>query len=224
MDDDSPPRIAILGAGPIGLEAALYARYLGYPVEQFERNKLPAEHILDAGDLVLRRFGDHASPLGMAALAAQDSAWQPPEGSAEISAAEHHRRYLVPLAESDLLSDSLRLETEVQSIHRGKDDVWRINCKIPPEVQVQIDADIVLDVTGIAGATFVRNESVEEDPQDEMSFKNPTADFYVLGSKSSPGNQSFSFAEGLAQIRELFAILGERDDLDIYATMPPVAD
>ena len=30
-------RLAILGAGPIGLEAALYARSLGQPVTVFER-------------------------------------------------------------------------------------------------------------------------------------------------------------------------------------------
>ena len=35
--DDEQPRIAILGAGPIGLEAAIYARYLGYPTEVIER-------------------------------------------------------------------------------------------------------------------------------------------------------------------------------------------
>ncbi|MEC9117285.1 MAG: FAD-dependent oxidoreductase, partial [Planctomycetota bacterium] len=32
MAIDTPATIAILGAGPIGLEAALYARFLGYEV------------------------------------------------------------------------------------------------------------------------------------------------------------------------------------------------
>ena len=39
MAIDTPARIAILGAGPIGLEAALYARYLGYDVDLYERGK-----------------------------------------------------------------------------------------------------------------------------------------------------------------------------------------
>ena len=37
-------RIAVLGAGPVGLEAALYARKLGYPVTVYERGRL-AEHV-----------------------------------------------------------------------------------------------------------------------------------------------------------------------------------
>ena len=37
MAVDTPAKIAILGAGPIGLEAALYDRYLGYEVDVFER-------------------------------------------------------------------------------------------------------------------------------------------------------------------------------------------
>ena len=34
------PRIAILGAGPIGIEAALYARTLGYPVTLYEKGSV----------------------------------------------------------------------------------------------------------------------------------------------------------------------------------------
>ena len=34
------PRIAVLGAGPIGLEAALYARGLNLPVTVFERSRI----------------------------------------------------------------------------------------------------------------------------------------------------------------------------------------
>jgi len=34
------PRLAVLGAGPIGLEMALYARRLGYPVTVYERGRV----------------------------------------------------------------------------------------------------------------------------------------------------------------------------------------
>src|SRR3954462_6310140 len=38
------PRIAVLGAGPVGLEAALYARALSLPVAVYERGRV-AEHV-----------------------------------------------------------------------------------------------------------------------------------------------------------------------------------
>jgi len=46
MAIDTPARLVILGAGPIGLEAALYARFLGYDVEIFEQESL---HEIAAG-------------------------------------------------------------------------------------------------------------------------------------------------------------------------------
>ena len=37
---DTPATIAVLGAGPIGLEAALYGRFLGYAVNVYERGRV----------------------------------------------------------------------------------------------------------------------------------------------------------------------------------------
>ena len=47
---DTPASIAVLGAGPIGLEAALYARFLGYDVQittlfQYSTIAMLAEHL-----------------------------------------------------------------------------------------------------------------------------------------------------------------------------------
>jgi hypothetical protein len=44
-------------------------------------------------------------------------------------------------------------------------------------------------------------------------------DFYVLGAKSLGRDSRFLISDGLAQIRALFAILGDRAELDLYATM-----
>jgi hypothetical protein len=38
----------------------------------------------------------------------------------------------------------------------------------------------------------------------------------VLGSKSYGRNSNFLFATGLEQIRSLFALIGDRADLDLY--------
>jgi hypothetical protein len=54
---------------------------------------------------------------------------------------------------------------------------------------------------------------------------NPEPDFYILGAKSYGRNSSFLTSIGIQQVRELFTIIGDRADLDLYATaialMPP---
>ena len=70
-DDDYTPRIAILGAGPIGLEAAIYARYLGFDVAVFDRGTV-ANNVLQWGHVrMFSPFSMNSSSLGVAALKAQ---------------------------------------------------------------------------------------------------------------------------------------------------------
>jgi hypothetical protein len=54
------------------------------------------------------------------------------------------------------------------------------------------------------------------------SLRSPEANFYLLGSKSYGRNTQFLLSQGFQQIRDLFTILGEREDLDLYATMPAI--
>jgi hypothetical protein len=60
---------------------------------------------------------------------------------------------------------------------------------------------------GSPSASSIVDEPTETEPH-----------FYVLGAKSLGRDSQFVFAQGLDQIRDLFAILGGRDDLDLYAT------
>lgn len=219
--DDEQPRIAILGAGPVGLEAALYARYLGYPVEILERCEKPAAGVLTIGEEVIGCFAELASRLGVEALKAQNPDWRLPAASTKLSADEWHQAYITPLADSDLIADVLHLNAEVVAIERRdeQDDVsFQIRCRDPRGVEAVHAADIVIDATGRAGN---RAWFTAQDANEELSFHNPDADYYILGGKSCRDGQ-ITFASGLEQIRELFAILGERDDLDVYATMPPL--
>ena len=103
MAFDTPARIAILGAGPIGLEAALYARYLGYDVDIYERGYV-AEGVRHWGHARLfTPFQSLSSPLGLAAIAAQDPNWEPPAPDALLTGDEWVDRYVLPLAQTDLL-------------------------------------------------------------------------------------------------------------------------
>jgi thioredoxin reductase len=118
MAMETPARVAVLGAGPIGLETALYARYLGYDVDVYERGRV-AENVLRWGHArMFSPFGINRSPLGLAALKAQDGSWNPPADDGLLTGREFAEAYLLPLAQSDLLAEGLHEETEVVSIGR----------------------------------------------------------------------------------------------------------
>src|SRR5688500_11020647 len=101
MSKPDSRRIAILGAGPIGLEAALYARSLGFVVAVYERGRV-GEHLRRWGHVRLfSPFGMNSTPLGRATLRQVNL---PPEGDC-IAGTEHLTAYLEPLARCDLLKD-----------------------------------------------------------------------------------------------------------------------
>jgi thioredoxin reductase len=123
MSIDTPARLAILGAGPIGLEAALYARFLGYDVIVLEQGRV-CEHVLRWGQVpMFIPFGQLHSPLGLAAITAQDETYRPPASDAFLTGREWVEHYLGPLAATDLLSDHLHTDTRVLGV--GKEQVLR---------------------------------------------------------------------------------------------------
>ena len=120
MTVDTPATIAIFGAGPLALEAALYARFLGYSVLLYERGSV-AEHIRRCGHVCLfSPFGACHSSLGRNAILAQHDDFSFPADDALLTGDEWLERYLQPLAETDLLADHLRLQTEVLGVARSE--------------------------------------------------------------------------------------------------------
>src|SRR5882672_8901865 len=118
MSKKALPRLAVLGAGPIGLEAAMYARQLGYPVTVYERGR-PAEHVRRWGHVKLfSPFGMNATPLGKAAILAEQSKHTFPKDADCVTGKDHVAAYLEPLANSGLVRECLRLETNVLRIGR----------------------------------------------------------------------------------------------------------
>jgi thioredoxin reductase len=116
MPPSATPRIAILGAGPIGLEAALYARHLKLPFTIYEQGRV-GEHVWRWGHVKLfSPFGINATPLGRKAILSLDSEHAFPADDACISGREHVERYLTPIAE--LLSDDIKTETRVINVAR----------------------------------------------------------------------------------------------------------
>lgn len=164
MAIDTPARIAVLGAGPIGLEAALYARYLGYDVAIYERGRV-AEHLLRFGHVRLfTPWRMNVSPLGLAALAAQEPGWHGPPDDQLLTARELAEAYCIPLANSDLLCDSLRLGVEVVGVGRqGQLKGERVGTDERADTEFVLlvldaagrerheTADVVIDATGTYG-------------------------------------------------------------------------
>lgn len=178
MAVDTPATIAVIGAGPIGLEAALYARFLGYDVQVYERGRV-AEQLLRWGDA---RFETPwkliASPLGLGALRTQDPNWQSPADDDLLTAAELAAVYYQPLADSDLLVDRIHTETEVVGVERPplaegeiieEDDVLGFKLKLrDASGEREVEADVVIDASGLLIEESARGH---DDGQFSFSFK-----------------------------------------------------
>ncbi|MBL8890493.1 MAG: hypothetical protein JNL67_10995 [Planctomycetaceae bacterium] len=113
-----PATIAVIGGGPIGLEATLYGRFLGYEVTLFEQGEV-AENVRQWQHTPMwTPFQLLHSRLGRLAIETQNPAQRFPEPLQEISAREWLESYVLPLAGTDLITKSLRTRHRVLSVGR----------------------------------------------------------------------------------------------------------
>jgi thioredoxin reductase len=158
------PRIAVLGAGPIGLEAALYARKLDLGVTVYERGRI-GENLQRWGHVRLfSPFGMNSTPLGRAAIRSDRPRHEFPADGDCTTGREHVRAYLEPLASSDSLKGCIVGETTVLGIgrrgvfktetpgdaRRGRHP-FRLLVKDSKGRERGEEADVVLDCTGTYG-------------------------------------------------------------------------
>lgn len=154
------PHIAILGAGPIGLEAALYATSLGFPVSVYERGTI-ADNIQKWNHVrFFSPFGMNASSLGISILR-REMRQELPHSDDLLTGQEFIDAYLRPL--SNLLRDNINSQTNVVSL--GKDGLLKheglgtsLRQEVPFRLLTQTAnveccsfADVVLDCTGTYG-------------------------------------------------------------------------
>lgn len=111
------PRIAIIGAGPIGLEAALLARQLGHEVQVFEKGRV-AENVFDWGHVQLfSPFGMNSSEWGRGAIAKALGPDALPHDDV-LTGREFAERYLIPLSRLPELAGCIHENCQVRSISR----------------------------------------------------------------------------------------------------------
>lgn len=151
-------RLAVIGAGPIGLEAALYGMALGASVQVYERGAV-ARNVSRWGHIELfSPFGLNHTQLGRRVLEAEGRSL--PDDDRYQTGAEWRETYLIPLAESAALAAAINSGCRVTTVGRGEllkgdhigdglrsDHPFRL--LIESEAgERYVDADVVLDCSG----------------------------------------------------------------------------
>lgn len=159
-------RLTVLGAGPVGLEAAARGILEGWRVTVLEA-VAPARHLADWGHVRLfTPFGMNAGPSGLALLRGSDfSSAGPslPRDDALLTGRELRDAYLLPLAERIAVEARLELGARVLSVGRGRllkheavgaeirgADPFRTLYE-RDGAEGELEADAVLDCTGTYG-------------------------------------------------------------------------
>jgi len=155
-------RIAIIGGGPIGLEAALYGRLAGFAVDLYEKGPLAA-NVRDWGHVRLfSPFRMNASNWGQRAIAEQLPNVHLPEDEHFLTGCEYADRYLLPLSRLPMLSECLHEQTTVIGISRMNswkadlignpargNDPFRLLLRDRSGMERDVSADYVLDCSGV---------------------------------------------------------------------------
>jgi len=158
------PRIVIIGAGPIGLEAALYAKTLGHDVTVFDKGSVAA-NIQSWGHIRLfSPWKYNRSSLGVKRLREEGLGNTDLPDETCPTGEELVDNYLAPLASLPELSDLVREHHEVlacgrahflkkdmgQGINRAQDPFQLLIREKDSQERIET-ADIVIDATGVYG-------------------------------------------------------------------------
>ncbi len=157
--DRSPPlRMAILGAGPIGLEAAIYGRSLGHDVVVFEKAEVASAVHSWHHVRLFSPWSMNQTPLGKRRLA--QAGYPATDPDVCPTGAEFVSQYLLPLSRDPLLDGRLRLSSRVVAVGRNgllKGDLIGQAGRVRHPFRMLIEgrtgehvehADVVLDCTG----------------------------------------------------------------------------
>ena len=111
------------------------------------------------------------------------------------------------------LGDRETFHVRLSGLHGGELEVDRIiaNVGFRPDRRIYAELQVADDpLTGAATDWLVR--------RDAAALLTGEPDFYVLGAKSAGRQPRFTIADGLTQIRQLFTIIGDRPELNLYAS------
>ncbi len=223
MTLDPPGRIAVIGAGPLGLEAAIYGRYLGYDVQVFEQGDVAASLRRIHGPVPM--MPDRTvSSLVVGALKANQPSGEP--FRYPLTVEQWVSDVLEPLSGFDLLRGRVHTFATVQSIELveveldallpddadRRDDAY-IDGDVPPDYRLmvsgydssEIDVEAVIVATGANDKAAIGGliELVE------------TPYLFCIGSGKQE-DAELQLHRGWQEIAAIYARLGGRADLDLY--------
>ena len=159
---ETPATIAVIGGGPVGLETAIYGRFLGYFVSIFEQRRV-AHRLLDWHDRPLAvTVGECTTSMGHAAIAAQYPEYVRRPAGEVYTGKSFAEEYLLPLAKTDLLFDDIHFLSPVVDVSRCRtfvtDEIERQE-RCNDEFRILVEgrhrgpwvsrADIVIDCRGV---------------------------------------------------------------------------
>ncbi len=195
---DTPATIAIIGAGPYAIEAALYARFLGYSVEIFSRRRVATSLIPWSKILMPGTTKEVTTTLGRAALEAQEKPCKL-QLDASVTYGEYLERYLLPLAKTDLVYDSIHVQSQVMSVSKFESNATAATLQQRAEQEFRVSVqsqkrgwhsqlfDIVLDASGRAFqpgmgpggglACPIENEIALRDPPSKLANEGNTSEY-----------------------------------------------
>ncbi|QDT02673.1 dihydrolipoamide dehydrogenase [Rubripirellula lacrimiformis] len=235
MTLDPPGSIAVIGAGPLGIEAALYGRFMGYDVTIIEAVDV-ASSFRQMGDQPLPMLPDRSlSPLAISALQAQDvDSIQ----TLPMTYDQWIQQGLMPLLETDLLRGRLRCPatvTKIETVDVVADEPDEDISDIPPDFRLTLrseDGEVeTLDVEAVILATGNPATPDGSDGSDgsggsggadanggiQLGFELPVPYLFQIGESMADQELSeLTFFTGLKEIVAGYAALAGRADLDLY--------
>lgn len=151
-------KIAIIGAGPIGVEAALYGASAGLDVHLFERGRI-GENVRQWGHVHLfTEWKRNRSPLAQKLLEARGDVLSPEESYAS---GNELADYLLKLVSLDPLRGRVSAQTEVKAVARDgllKSDGWNDPRRLSRPFRLLVKGiagekirrfDAIIDTTGV---------------------------------------------------------------------------
>ncbi|MCG8650614.1 MAG: hypothetical protein MI861_12330 [Pirellulales bacterium] len=212
MTLDPPGTIAVVGAGALGIEAALYGRFLGYDVTLFEAESVGHSLLAHVDDPIPMLPDRCLSPLAISALLAQRD-----DDELEVlplTCGQWLEQWLVPLTQSDLLAGRLRMPARVTridllEIKPDPEDTTDEVAEIPSDFRLEFwDGSESFDAEAVVLA-------IGNTPLIPMDFPTPAPYLFQIGGGSDLDVETY-LQRGFKQIVELYAKLAGREDLDLY--------
>lgn len=223
MTLDPPGRIAVIGAGPLGLEAAIYGRYLGYDVLVFEQGDVAAALRREHGPVPM--LPDRTvSSLVVSALKANQASGEPFRYPMTIQ--QWVNDVLEPLSHFDLLRGRVHSFATVQSIELLDVDPESL---LPDDADLRDDAYIEGDVPAdyrliVSGcdpseidveAVIVAIGTSDTNAIGGLKELIETPYLFCIGAGESQDAEQ-CLHRGWREIAAVYARLGGRPDLDLY--------